>query len=40
MAETMRAAMADGPGGPEVLTVREVDRPSVRGGWALVARAE
>jgi NADPH:quinone reductase-like Zn-dependent oxidoreductase len=36
MAETMRAAVADGPGGPEVLTVREVDRPSVRGGWALV----
>jgi len=32
----MRAAVADRPGPPEVLTVREIDRPRVRPGWTLV----
>lgn len=36
MAETMLAAVADGPGAPGVLRVRDVPRPSVRPGWTLV----
>jgi NADPH:quinone reductase-like Zn-dependent oxidoreductase len=32
----MRAAVAERPGPPEVLTVREVPRPAVREGWTLV----
>ncbi|MEU0468566.1 zinc-binding dehydrogenase [Amycolatopsis sp. NPDC006131] len=32
----MRAVVVDGPGGPEVLRVREVPVPEVRGGWTLV----
>ncbi|GHF26506.1 NADPH:quinone reductase [Amycolatopsis deserti] len=32
----MRAAVADGPGGPEVLRVREIPTPEARDGWALV----
>jgi NADPH:quinone reductase-like Zn-dependent oxidoreductase len=32
----MRAAVCPGPGGPEVLEVREVPVPAVRPGWSLV----
>lgn len=32
----MRAAVCTGPGGPEVLEVRELPRPQVRPGWSLV----
>ncbi|WP_037322942.1 zinc-binding dehydrogenase [Amycolatopsis thermoflava] len=32
----MRAVVVDGPGGPEVLRVREVPVPEVRHGWTLV----
>jgi NADPH:quinone reductase-like Zn-dependent oxidoreductase len=32
----MRAAVADRPGGPEALVVREVPRPEPRPGWALI----
>lgn len=32
----MRAAVVDAPGGPEVLTVREVPTPDPRPGWTLV----
>jgi NADPH:quinone reductase-like Zn-dependent oxidoreductase len=33
---TMRAAVAERPGGPDALVVREVARPEPRPGWALV----
>jgi NADPH:quinone reductase-like Zn-dependent oxidoreductase len=33
---TMRAAVCAGPGGPEVLEVRELPVPAVRDGWSLV----
>ncbi|MGW2318545.1 zinc-binding dehydrogenase [Streptomyces sp. NPDC001680] len=33
---TMRAVVAERPGGPEVLRLREVSRPSARPGWTLV----
>lgn len=36
MSTTMRAAVADRPGPPEVLAVRDVPRPEVREGWTLV----
>jgi NADPH:quinone reductase-like Zn-dependent oxidoreductase len=36
MTTMMRAAVADQPGLPEVLTVREVPRPKARDGWTLV----
>jgi NADPH:quinone reductase-like Zn-dependent oxidoreductase len=36
MPETMKAAVAERPGPPEVLCVREVPRPEVRDGWTLV----
>jgi NADPH:quinone reductase-like Zn-dependent oxidoreductase len=32
----MRAAVCVGPGGPEVLEIREVPMPAVREGWSLV----
>ncbi|GAA4219388.1 zinc-binding dehydrogenase [Actinocatenispora rupis] len=32
----MRAAVCTGPGGPEVLEIREVPVPPVRAGWSLV----
>jgi NADPH:quinone reductase-like Zn-dependent oxidoreductase len=34
--ETMRAAVAERPDGPDGLVVREVPRPEARAGWALV----
>jgi NADPH:quinone reductase-like Zn-dependent oxidoreductase len=36
MASTMRAAVVDQPGPPEVLVVRDVPRPEARQGWTLV----
>jgi NADPH:quinone reductase-like Zn-dependent oxidoreductase len=36
MTTTMRAAVCVGPGGPEVLEIREVPVPAVREGWSLV----
>jgi NADPH:quinone reductase-like Zn-dependent oxidoreductase len=36
MTGTMRAAVVERPGGPEVLEVREVSRPEARPGWSLV----
>lgn len=36
MSETMRAAVCPGPGGPEVLEVRDLPVPEVREGWSLV----
>lgn len=36
MTPMMRAAVAERPGPPDVLTVREVPRPAVREGWTLV----
>ena len=36
MVQTMRAAVAERPGPPEVLRVREVPLPEVRPGWTLV----
>ena len=36
MNATMRAAVVDRPGPPEVLTVRDVPRPRPREGWSLV----
>jgi NADPH:quinone reductase-like Zn-dependent oxidoreductase len=33
---TMRAAVCVGPGGPEVLEIRELPLPAVREGWSLV----
>ncbi|MEV6768822.1 zinc-binding dehydrogenase [Nocardia sp. NPDC051030] len=33
---TMRAAICTGPGGPEVLEIREMPIPAVREGWSLV----
>jgi NADPH:quinone reductase-like Zn-dependent oxidoreductase len=33
---TMRAAVCDRAGGPEVLEIRELPRPAVREGWSLV----
>ncbi len=32
----MRAIVVDHPGGPEVLTLKEVERPKVKDGWSLV----
>ena len=36
MSEMMRAVIVDKPGGPEVLTVREVPRPTARAGQVLI----
>lgn len=36
MAEVMRAAVAERPGPPDVLAVREVPVPEPRDGWTLV----
>jgi NADPH:quinone reductase-like Zn-dependent oxidoreductase len=36
MSATMRAAVCTGPGGPDVLEIRELPVPAVRAGWSLV----
>jgi NADPH:quinone reductase-like Zn-dependent oxidoreductase len=36
MSKTMRAAVCVGPGGPEMLQIRELPVPAVRAGWSLV----
>jgi NADPH:quinone reductase-like Zn-dependent oxidoreductase len=36
MSETMRAVVCPGPGGPEVLEIRELPVPTTREGWSLV----
>ena len=36
MTKTMRAAVCVGPGGPDVLEIRDVPVPAVREGWSLV----
>lgn len=36
MATTMKAALVTRPGGPEVLTVRDIPRPKIKPGWSVV----
>ena len=36
MSESMRAVVIDAPGGPEVLSVREIARPTPLPGWVLI----
>src|ERR671931_134779 len=36
MTTTMRAAVCVGPGGPDVLEIRDVPVPALREGWSLV----